>query len=136
MGFLNDLVEFFADNDVMPPEVTPQDTDREKTYLQNLPATPDKVCCVRLYDTDLPTLANKQTGVYRIQVIMRNRNHTTVFDDIYKLWKFLINRPEYIEDLNDYFVIFDAQKGPIPLGQDEKGNYLYSLNFPVKTKMF
>lgn len=136
MAFLNDLVAFFASNNVMPAEVTSSDTNREKTHLQYLPAEPDNVWCAKIYDTDVPTLVGKQAGVYRIQVIARNKSHSKVFNDIYKLWQFLINRPELIEDLNGYYVIFDAQNGPIPSGQDDKGNYLYTLNFPVKTKMF
>lgn len=142
MAFLNDLVAFFHTNNVMPPEVTPSDTDREKTYLQYLPDTPDKVWCVKIYDSDVPSLVGKQAGVYRIQVIARNKNHGAVYNDIYALWQFLINRPELIEEIKDigldedYYVIFDAQTGPLPSGQDEKGNYLYTLNFPVKTKMY
>lgn len=136
MAFLNDLVAFFAANGVMPAEVTSSDTDREKTYLQYLPAEPDNVWCVKIYDADVPTLVGKQAGVYRIQIISRNKSHGTVFNNIYALWQFLINRPELIEDMDDYYVIFDAQNGPIPTGQDDKGNYLYTLNFPVKTKMF
>ncbi len=136
MAFLNDLVAFFATNGVMPAEVTSSDTNREKTYLQYLPAEPDNVWCAKIYDTDVPSLVGKQAGVYRIQIIARNKSHGTVFNNIYKLWQFLINRPEFIETINGNYVIFDAQQGPIPTGQDEKGNYLYTLNFPVKTKMF
>lgn len=137
LDFLHALVAFLAANNVLPAEVTPDDTNREKTYLQNLPDTPAKVCCVRLYDTSLPTLVGKQAGVHRVQVLMRNSNHAEVLNDIYKLWQFLINRPELIEDISpDFWVIFDVQSGPIPAGRDEKGNYLYSLNIPIKTKMY
>lgn len=136
MAFLNDLVAFFAANGVMPAEVTSSDIVREKTYLQYLPAEPDNVWCAKIYDTNVPTLVGKQAGVYRIQVISRNKSHVTVFNNIYKLWRFLINRPELIEEVGGNYVIFDAQNGPIPTGQDDKGNYLYTLNFPVKTKMF
>lgn len=136
MAFLNDLVAFFHTNGVMPAEVTPSDTDREKTYLQYLPDAPDNVWCLKIYDSDVPSLVGKQAGVYRIQAIARNKNHGTVYSDIYKLWRFLINRPELIEEINGNYVIFDAQTGPLPSGQDEKGNYLYTLNFPVKTKMY
>ena len=113
------------------------DKEREKTYLQALPDAPAKAYCVRWYDTSVPTLVGKQTGVYRIQVLMRNPKHGEVLHDIEKLWRFLLNRPEMIENISkDRWVIFDMQSGPVPLGQDEKGNYLYSLNFPVKTKLF
>lgn len=137
MDFLSVLVAFLASNNVLPAEITAGDSNREKTYLQKLPSAPDKAYCVKLYDCNLPTLADKQAGIYRIQVIMRNKSHGDVTTDIFKLWRFLISRPSYIEDIgSDYWVIFDVQSGPISLGQDEKGNYLYSLNFPVKTKMF
>lgn len=129
-----------AKNKVLPPEVTPSDAtcaEREKTFLQALPDSPAKACCVRWYDTSVPALVGKQAGVYRIQVLMRNPKHGEVLKDIETLWKFLLNRPELIEDISDTrWVIFDVQSGPIPLGQDEKGNYLYSLNFPVKTQLF
>ena len=137
MEFLQALVAFFAANDVLPAEVTPSDTNREKTYLQNLPEEPHKAYCVRIYDADLPTLVDKQAGVFRVQVLMRNKIHAAVMADAYKLWRFLINRPELIEDISEeYWAIFDVLQGPNPLGRDEKGNYLYSLNIPIKTKMF
>lgn len=129
-----------AKNNILPPEVTPRDVtpkEREKTYLQALPDAPAKAYAVHWYDTSVPTLVGKQTGVYRIQVLMRNPKHGEVLNDIEKLWKFLLNRPEPIEDITDKrWVIFDVQSGPVSLGQDDKGNYLYSLNFPVKTQLF
>lgn len=129
-----------AKNNVLPPEVTSKDVtdkEREKTHLQTLPDAPAKACAVRWYDTSVSTLVGKQVGVYRIQVLMRNPKHGEVLKDIEALWKFLLNRPEPIEDINEKrWVIFDVQSGPVPLGQDEKGNYLYSLNFPVKTQLF
>lgn len=137
MEFLQALVAFFAANGVLPAEVTPSDTNREKTYLQNMPEEPHKAYCVRIYDADLPTLVDKQAGVFRVQVLMRNKKHAPVMADAYKLWRFLINRPELVEDISpEYWAIFDVRQGPNPLGQDEKGNYLYSLNIPIKTKMF
>lgn len=137
MEFLHTLIAFLASNNVLPSEVTPSDKDREKTYLQNLPDNVDNACCVRLYDSLLPSLTDKQAGIHRIQVLVRNRRQSAAIAIIYDLWKFLINRPSLIEDISPvYWVIFDVTSGPIPLGQDEKGNYLYSLNFPVKTRMF
>jgi len=137
MEFIKALVAFFAANGVLPAEVTPSDTNREKTYLQNLPDAPTKAYCVRIYDADVPSLVDKQAGVYRVQVLMRNKNHAAVMADMYKLWRFLLNRPELVEDISEeYWAIFDVRTGPNPLGQDEKGNYLYSLNIPIKTKMF
>jgi hypothetical protein len=138
MAFLNDLVAFFASKNLMPSEIASSDTDREKTYMQYLPAEPANVWCIKIYDAIVPPLVGKQAGVYRIQVTVRNKSHKTAFNNIYALWQFLINRPDFIEAItvDGYYVIFDAQNGPIPAGQDEKGNYLYTLNFPVKTKMF
>lgn len=140
MEFVRALVAFLATNGVLPPEVTSTDVtekEREKTHLQALPDAPAKAYCVRWYDTSVPTLVDKQAGVYRIQVLMRNPKHGEVVREIEALWRFLLNRPEPIEDISDkYWVIFDVRSGPVPLGKDEKGNYLYSLNFPVKTKLF
>lgn len=137
VDFLKALVSFLAANGVLPPEVTSIDTNREKTYLQTLPDEPPKAYCVRIYDGALPTLVDKQAGVYRVQVMVRNPKQSEALADVTKLWRFLINRPEPIEDINPTtWVIFDVQSVPIPLGRDEKGNYLYSLNFPVKTSMY
>ena len=138
MEFLKVLVEFLSANGVLPAEITPQDDDRSKTYLQSMPDTPAKAYCVTLYDTSLPSIHDKQAGVYRIQVIMRNPNHTEVFQEITNLWKFLINRPDYIEeDIGQgYYAIIDCTTGPLYLGKDEHGNHRYSLNFPVKSKTF
>lgn len=138
--FLHALVAFLSANTPMPPEVTVKDVlpqDREKTYLQTLPPKPAKAWSIRIYDGTLPTLTNKQAGIYRVQIIVRNPRQGEAFRDISSVWQFLINRPEYIEDMDSQFwVIFDVQSVPIFLEQDEAGNYLYSLNFPVKTKMF
>ena len=140
MDFVRKLIAFLADNGVLPPEVTSSDkteVERQKTYLQTLPDSPAKAYCVRWYDTNVSSVVNKQVGIYRIQVMMRNPKHGEVLREIEALWKFLLQRPEPIEDItDDCWVIFDIQSGPIPLGQDDKGNYLYSLNFPVKTQLF
>ena len=135
--FLHVFVAFLAAAKVIPPEVTSEDTEREKTYLQSLPDDPDNVYCFRIYDGALPTLTDKQAGVYRIQATVRNHSQTQALANVSTLWRFLIARPEFIEDIgNGYWVIIDAQSVPIPVGRDEKGNYLYTLNFPVKTKMY
>lgn len=70
--FLHVFVAFLAAAKVIPPEVTSEDTEREKTYLQSLPDDPDNVYCFRIYDGALPTLTDKQAGVYRIQATVRN----------------------------------------------------------------
>lgn len=137
MEFVHKLIAFLAANSVLPAEIQPSDTDRSKTYLQALPDEPAKAYCVNWYDTSLPSIHDKQAGVYRIQVVMRNPKHSEVLQDITGLWKFLINRPEPIDDIGDgYYAIFDCTSGPNPLGKDDHGNYQYSLNFPVKSKTF
>lgn len=137
MDFLHAFIAWLASFGVLPPEVLASDADREKTYLVYLPDSPDKAVSVRIYDGMLPSLAGKQAGVFRIQVLMRNPSHAEVANDIFTLWQFLCDRPEYIEDISpNYWVIIDTQTPPIPAGRDDKGNYLYSLNFPVTTKMF
>ena len=135
--FLHQIVSFLSSQDVLPPEVTSEDSDRSKTSLQFLPDAPDKAYCVRIYDGALPSLVDKQAGIYRVQFLMRNPKHSEVLADITKLWRFLISRPEPIEDIAPgVWVIIDARSVPIPLGRDEKGNYLYSLNVPIKTAMY
>lgn len=134
--FIKTLVKFLSDANVIPPEVRGSDRDRQKTYLQFLPDDPPKVVCVRWYHTDLPSMVGKEAGVYRIQIIFRNPKHGELLKEITALWQFLVNRPEPIEDVGDgYFAIFDCQEGPIPLNKDQNGNYLYSLNFPVTSKI-
>lgn len=140
MEFLHALVAYLAANGVLPPEVTPNDTDRSKTYLVYLPDAPDKAYCVKIYDGSVPSLADKQAGVFRVQVVMRNPSHAEVLSEIYTLWRFLLqlsSSGDYITDISaDYWAIIDPQSPPIAAGRDEKGNYLYTLNFPVTTKMF
>ena len=55
--------------------------------------------------------------------------------NIENVYKFLINRPELIEDITDnMWVIIDCQQGPIKMNEDSQGNYLYSLSFAITTK--
>ena len=137
MEFIHTLIAFLAANNVLPAEVTPDDEDRSKTYIQSLPDAPDKAYCVSWYDTRLPSIHDKQAGVYQIQVLMRNPNHAEVLREISDLWRFLINRPEPIDDIgNGFYAIFDCMSGPNFLGKDEHNNFQYSLNFPVKSKTF
>lgn len=137
MDFIHTLITWLAEQNIIPAEVQSTDTDREKTYVQLLPATPANVYCVRLYDTALPTLTDKQTGVFYIQFLVRNKSHAQAIANIDALWKFLSNRPEIVEDITDtQWVIFDVRSGPIFVEQDAHGNYLYSLNVPIKTKIF
>ena len=135
MDFLKALVAFLANNGVLSEEVSSEGDGI--TYLQHLPDDPDEANCVTCYDTDLPRLVGKQAGVYHIQVIMRRKKHNTVLTEITELFQFLCNRPEPVEDIgNDYYAIFDVRSGPVPLGIDDNGNWRYSLNFPVTSKMY
>jgi hypothetical protein len=135
--FLHTLVAFLADHGVLPPEVQGADANREKTYLQYLPDSPDNAICVRIYEGSLPSLVDKQAGIYRVQFIVRNSSHSEALADMTKLWRFLCSRPEPIEDIAPgVWAIIDVQTVPSPLGRDEKGNYLYSLNVPIKTSMY
>ena len=95
MEFVRALVAFLSKNGVLPPEVTSSDVaekEREKTYLQALPDAPAKAYCVRWYDTSVSTLVNKQVGVYRIQVLMRNPKQGELLTEIEALWRFLLHK--------------------------------------------
>ena len=143
MDFLKELISFLSsalDEDgfpICPPEVLPSDTDREKSYLYDLPKSPENVFVFRDYDTKVPTLSDKQAGVIHVQIIVRNKSAKIAYINIYRLWKFLLNRPEYVEDINDHrWCIFDVKSGPVKLENDEHGNYLWSLSFPVTTNLY
>ena len=57
--------------------------------------------------------------------------------NIVRIWKFLLKRPDLIEDINDHrWCIFDVKSGPVKLENDEKGNFLWSLSFPVTTNLY
>lgn len=135
MEFLKALVAFLARNGVLSEEASSEGDGI--TYLQQLPDDPIEANCVTCYDTDLPRLVNKQSGVYHIQVLMRRKKHNDVLSEITKLFQFLCARPELVEDISDdYYAIFDVRSGPVPLGTDDNGNWRYSLNFPVTSKMY
>lgn len=137
--FLTDLVAYFNENGVMDPLVKSSDKEgaREGTYLQLLPDHPKRVTCVRCYDVTTVPLSDKQSGIFRIQVTMRNPVHYSVLASITALWRFLLCKSGEIIDVgDDNYYIFDAQNGPVPLGKDDDGNYRYTLNFPVRTRTF
>ena len=143
MDFLKELISFLnlsTDSDgnpIVPPEVTSEDTDREKSYLMDLPKDPTNVYVFRLYNTKVPTLVNKQAGVHYVQVIVRNKSANKAYANINRIWHFLLQRPNLIEDINDHrWCIFDVKSGPVKLECDHKGNHLWSLSFPVTTKLY
>ena len=135
MDFLKALVAYLARNGVLSEEVSLGGDGI--TYLQHLPDEPVEANCVTCYDSKLPTLYDKQSGVYHIQLLMRRKKHSDVINDITKVFQFLCSFKEPIVDIdNDYFAIFDVQAGPVPLGVDDNGNWRYSFNFPVTSKMY
>lgn len=133
--FLRALIVFLSSHDVMPEEVQPTDVDREKTYILNIPTEPDNVFVVMQYRSDLPSTFNKEFAVRRIQIICRNLSEGNALSNMEAIYNFLKDRPEPIEEMNDtYWAMFDIQTGPVRLSPDERGRYLYSLSFPIKTK--
>lgn len=143
MDFLRDLITFFnsyTDDEnvaICPPEVQVNDIEREKSYLFDLPTEPENVYVFKEYNVKVPTLVDKQAGVRYVQVIVRNRSNKIAYANINRLWKFLLKRPEFIEDINDHrWCIFDVRSGPVKMENDTKGNYLWSLSFPVTTNLY
>lgn len=143
MDFLKDLIAFFnscVDDEnvvICPPEVQADDIEREKSYLFDLPKEPENVYVFKEYNTKVPTLVDKQAGVRYVQIIVRNRSNKMAYANINRIWKFLLKRPELIEDINDHrWCIFDVRNGPVKLENDTKGNYLWSLSFPVTTNLY
>lgn len=143
MDFLKTLVRFLStsvDADgvaIMPPEVQATDVDREKTFLMKLPEAPVNVYVLSQYDIDIASMTPKQVGVRYLQVIVRHQSQGEAIKRIERLWLFLLQRPEFVEDLSeDYWVMFDVKHGPVPLESDQKGNYLYSLSFVAKTNLY
>ena len=136
--FLHTLVTWLCAQGLLPREalVTDRGIDRnDKTYLMNLPEDVADCYCVRQYNQRLHSIVAKEASVRYIQIIARNQNHSKALKNIETVYKFLINRPELIEDISeDTWVIIDCQKGPVKLNEDSQGNYLYSLSFPITTK--
>ena len=89
------------------------------------------------YNTKVPTLVDKSAGVISVQVVCRNKSAKVAYMNIVRIWKFLLKRPDLIEDINDHrWCIFDVKSGPVKLENDEKGNFLWSLSFPVTTNLY
>lgn len=135
--FLSLLVKWLADQNIVPPELKSTDTNKEKTYLVDMPASPTNVVVFINYKTSIASLTPKQVGVKRIQVLVRNKSQKAAYLQIYKIYQCLLNRPEFIEYLDpDHWVIFDVKEEPVKLSQDDKGNHIWSFSFPVKTNLF
>lgn len=134
--FLSELVTFLATQGLIPPEVTEADMDREKTYLFELPSTPDNITMCTIYRTENASMVAKETCVHYVQIIIRNRRQDVALEQITSLYMFLLQRPDIIENITpDRWVIFDVQRGPVNLGRDEQNRSRWALSFPVKTQI-
>jgi len=143
--FLRLLIAYFATNNVAPPEVQATDTNREKSYLHDLPDgkdDPNHVFVFRNYFTRHASLVAKNVGVKYVQVLVRAESQKQAFDDLQKLYLFLlaksdIEQGEVIQYLNTTtWAIFDCQEGPIKVQIDERGRHIWGLSFPVKTNLY
>lgn len=143
--FLRLLIAYFATNNVAPPEVQATDTNREKSYLHDLPDSkddPDHVFVFRNYFTRHASLVAKNVGVKYVQVLVRAESQKQAFDDLQKLYLFLLTKSdieqgEVIQYLNTTtWAIFDCQEGPIKVQIDERGRHIWGLSFPVKTNLY
>lgn len=138
LEFLKVFAAWLHDNDLIPVEVEDTDTGEDrnnKTYLMNLPEDVPNVVCVRQYNMRLAPLVAKDACVRYIQIIVRNTHHATAIQSIDKIFQFLKERPDFIEDISeDYWVIIDCTSGPAKLDEDSQGRYLYSLSIPITTK--
>ena len=138
LEFLKAFVVWLNGQEILPKEVEETDMgdDRNnKTYLMNLPEDVPNVFCVRQYNMRLAPLVAKDACVRYIQIIVRNERHERAILDSEKIFQFLKNRPDFIEDMDDnYWVIIDCNSGPVKMDEDSQGRYLYSLSFPITTK--
>ena len=136
--FLHLLSSWLNSQGIIPreAEITDLGEDRnDKTYLMNLPEDVTNCYCVRQYNQRLHSLVAKDASVRYIQIIVRNQKHSLALANIENVYKFLINRPELIEDITDnMWAIIDCQQGPVKMNEDSQGNYLYSLSFAITTK--
>lgn len=136
--FLHLFSSWLNSQEIIPreAEITDLGEDRnDKTYLMNLPEDVTNCYCVRQYNQRLHSLVAKDASVRYIQIIVRNQKHSLALTNIENVYKFLINRPELIEDITDnMWVIIDCQQGPVKMNEDSQGNYLYSLSFAITTK--
>ena len=138
LEFLKTFINWLNSQGILPREV--QDTDlgedrNDKTYLMNLPEDAPNVICIRQYNMRLAPLVAKDACVRYMQIIVRNMRHDIAIQESEKIFQFLKDRPEYIEDISpDYWVIIDCINGPVKMDEDSQGRYLYSLSFPVTTK--
>jgi hypothetical protein len=135
--FLSALISYFHAATLMPAEVLTSDTDREKTYQVDLPATPNNVVCMINYRTEIGGLGLKEVGVKRIQIIVRNDSQKVAFNIVNSVYLHLLQLTGNITDISvKYFGIFDVKAGPVNAGMDTDGRHLWSLSFPVKVNLY
>lgn len=144
--FLQLLIAYLASNNVAPPEIKATDTNREKSYLFDLPDDkddPDHVFVFRNYFTRHATLQAKNVGVKYIQVLVRATTQKQAFESLQQLYLFLLQQSDITQDggniqyLNSStWAIFDCKEGPIKIQIDERGRHIWGLSFPVKTNIF
>lgn len=137
LEFLKFFARWLFEQGVVPPEVTDEDAGEareDKMWLQQWPEDVLNAYCIRQYRGKLPSLPTKDAGVRQIQIMVRNRNHMTCIEQIEKVFNFLKDRPEMIEDLDEtHWAIISCTRPPVKLEDDKEGNYRYSLSFSVTT---
>lgn len=135
--FLSALIAYFYSATLIPAEVLSTDTDREKTYQVELPATPNNVVCFINYRTEIGGLGCKEVGVKRIHVIARNESQKGAYDVVNGIYLHLLKLTDNVTAISvKYFGIFDIKAGPVNAGMDSDGNHLWSLSFPVKVNLY
>lgn len=138
LEFLKALVAWLNAQGIIPAEVTETDIEEDrnnKTYLMNLPEDVPNVFCIRQYNMRLSSLIAKDVCVRYIQIIVRDEKHAQAMQSIEKVFQFLKNRPDFIEEMDDnYWVIIDCNNGPVKIDEDSQGRYMYSLSLSITTK--
>jgi hypothetical protein len=142
--FMETLIEYFSENDVMPAIVTSASTGvaREGTYLNQFPASPSNCWVMKNYSTNLPSVNIKTAGIRRIQVSVRHKSMHQAMLNINRLFDFICSRMEpewdwWIQIGTDkkYNCLFNQRTGPIMLSPDEEGQYIWALNIPITVNL-
>ena len=131
------LIKFFADGGVVPPEVKDDDTNREGTYLYELPTEPRNAVSFNLYGQLIPS-GHKQFQLTHLQIVVRNRDSAVAAQMIQRIFDFAtsLTDPEKdgIQEIDGNYFMFDVQNGPVRIGQDAHQNMLWSLSIPIKCR--
>ena len=139
LKFLSAFIAWLYSQDIIPQEVTELDigTDREnKTYLMNFPDDASNVVCVRQYNQRLNTDVCRDACIRYIQILVRNTSHVDAISLTEKVFQFMKERPEMIEDMDsDYWVLIQCTNGPSQIEQDQQGRYVYGISFPITTQI-